>query len=234
VTIHEGKYGSDCRACHDGTDNFSKDRFDHNQLTFPLLGKHAKVDCISCHIGVRNLAGFKNAPNDCAGCHKKDNPHPANFGTDCARCHNTEGWATEIFDHNLSAFKLTGKHLQVKCAQCHINKEFRGTPTDCVSCHSKDDVHRGLYGTNCALCHTTETWKRGAFEHTFPLDHGGFGTNACTTCHTNLVDFKVYTCNNCHDPEDIRRQHFFAEMMHTDITDCARCHPTGKKTMNMH
>lgn len=234
VTIHAGKFGADCQACHDGSDNFSKDRFDHNQLIFPLFGKHANVECIDCHTGMRNLAGFNEAPTDCAGCHEPDNPHPTNFGTDCARCHNTEGWATEIFDHDLSAFKLTGKHLQVKCAQCHVNNVFRGTPQDCVSCHLQDDLHRGQFGSDCALCHTTESWKRGPFEHTFPLDHGGFGTIACISCHTIPGNFQVYTCYTCHNPEDIRRKHVFAEMMNTNITDCARCHPTGQKTMQMH
>jgi hypothetical protein len=234
INSHVVQFGSNCRACHEGTDALTKKNFDHNQLAFPLLGKHAKVQCASCHSGARQLADFRAAPTNCAGCHLKDNKHPANFGTDCARCHNSEGWQTEIFDHNLATFKLTGKHLQVACTQCHVNRVFQGTPAQCVSCHLKDDVHRGLYGTQCAACHTPETWKRGVFEHTFPLNHGGFGTIACATCHTNLSNYKVYTCNTCHNPEDIRRQHSFAEMMNTDITNCVRCHPTGQKTMIMH
>jgi hypothetical protein len=32
----------------------------------------------------------------------------------------------------------------------------------------------------------------------------------------------------------MRRVHAFAEIMGTDITNCARCHPTGQKTMIMH
>lgn len=234
TTLHISEFGAECRACHDGTDNFSKERFDHNQLTYPLLGKHADVRCVDCHVGVRSLASFKDAPTDCVGCHQQDNPHPANFGIDCASCHNTEGWDTEIFDHNLSVFKLTGKHTQVPCKQCHINDVYRGTPTTCASCHQKDDVHRGLFGTECQLCHTPDTWLRGPFEHTFPLDHGGLGPIACATCHTNPGNYQEYTCYNCHNPDDIRRQHAFSEMMETNITDCARCHPTGKPTMQMH
>ena len=100
TAIHVGEFGTNCRACHEGTDIFSEGRFDHNQLAFPLLGKHADVRCVDCHAGVTSYAAFREAPTDCAGCHLPDNPHPANFGTDCARCHNTEGWPTEIFDQN--------------------------------------------------------------------------------------------------------------------------------------
>lgn len=234
MDIHTAEYGSDCRACHDGTDIFSNDRFDHNQLAFPLLGEHANVRCTECHEGVVSLAGFLDAPTDCAGCHEQDNPHPPSFGTNCAVCHNSEGWETEIFDHNLAAFQLTGKHVQVECTQCHVNDVYRGTPTECVACHIQDDVHLGQFGTNCAMCHTTEGWERPTFEHTFPLDHGGLGEIACVTCHTEQNNFQLYTCYNCHDPQDIVRQHAFAEMMGTDITDCARCHPTGESTMQMH
>ena len=30
---------------------------------------------------------------------------------------------------------------------------------DCASCHRKDDVHLGQYGTQCQRCHTTLTFK---------------------------------------------------------------------------
>ena len=234
VTSHVSEFGSDCQACHDGTDIFTKSKFDHNQLIYPLLGKHANAKCVDCHAGVRNLSDFKVAPTDCVSCHREDNKHTANFGTECARCHNSEGWKTEIFDHNLSVYKLTGKHIQVACAQCHVNNTFKGTPTKCVSCHAQDDVHLGRFSTDCEACHNTDTWKRGSFQHTFPLDHGGRGMIACATCHTTPANYQAYTCYNCHNPEDIRRYHAFAQMMNTDITNCARCHPTGQKTSRMH
>ncbi len=153
TSIHVQEYGTNCRACHEGTDFFSKDRFDHNQLAFPLLGKHAQVRCIDCHQGVTSLADFKEAPTDCAGCHLQDNPHPPNFGTDCARCHNTEGWPTEIFDHNLSAFKLTGKHVQVECKQCHVNYVFTAQRRS-VQLSRPGDVHAVCLGVMRAVPHT--------------------------------------------------------------------------------
>jgi hypothetical protein len=231
---HIADFGENCRECHDGKDRFSETVFDHNLQAFPLLGQHAQVACATCHTEVQDLAGFQQAPTDCAGCHLEDNPHPPTFDTDCAECHNSESWDTEIFDHDLAAFKLTGKHQAVACADCHINNVFRGTPQTCVGCHAKDDVHLGQFGNDCAACHITDGWQRGPFEHTFPLDHGGQGIVACVTCHTDPATYKVYTCYNCHNPVDIRRIHVFSEMMGSDITDCVRCHPTGKTTMQMH
>jgi hypothetical protein len=231
---HIADFGETCLECHNGEDRFSAEIFDHNLLEFPLLGQHATTTCTACHQDVETLAAFVDAPTDCAGCHLEDNPHPPTFGTDCAACHNSDSWESEVFDHDLAAFKLTGKHQEVPCADCHINNVTRGTPQTCVGCHAKDDVHLGQYGTDCAACHTPEIWQRGPFIHTFPLDHGGQGIVACATCHTDPPIYTTYTCYNCHNPVDITRIHAFSEMMGTDITDCVRCHPTGKTTMRMH
>jgi hypothetical protein len=230
---HIADFSENCLDCHNGKDRFSDNVFEHNTLTFPLLGKHAQTACTACHTGVQDLESFKLAPTDCVDCHLKVNPHPPSFGTDCATCHNSESWQTEVFDHDLAAFKLTGKHQTVPCTDCHINNVFRGTPQTCVGCHAKDDVHLGTFGNDCAACHTTDTWKRGPFIHTFPLDHGGQGIIACATCHSDPSTYQVYTCYNCHNPVDIVRIHAFSEMMRTDITDCVDCHPTGKTTMRM-
>lgn len=232
--LHIADYGDNCQACHNGVDRFSKDVFDHNKSQFPLLGQHAQTACTACHQEVKDLDGFKQAPSECVDCHLQHNPHPPSFGNDCAACHNSDSWQTEIFDHNLSSFKLTGKHQAVACKDCHINNVFRGTPQTCVGCHAKDDVHLGNFGKDCAACHQTDSWQRGPFVHTFPLDHGGGGIIACATCHTDPATYKTYTCYNCHNPVDIKRIHVFAEMMASDITDCVRCHPTGKTTMQMH
>ena len=190
MTTHVRDFGANCRACHDGTDTFTKGKFDHNLTTYPLTGKHAGVPCVDCHPGVTDLAGFKQAPSDCVSCHQKDNKHPANFGTDCARCHNLDGWQTEIFDHNLSSFKLTGKHVDVTCKQCHVNNIYRGTPQACVACHVQNDPHSLMLGTNCEQCHTTQDWKATTFDHNkntnYPLT-GKHAQVACADCHANNI-----------------------------------------------
>jgi hypothetical protein len=59
------------------------ERFDHNTTRFPLTGKHAKVECASCH-----TATIENNPRECIACHKKDEPHKGRR-PDCAQCHTT-------------------------------------------------------------------------------------------------------------------------------------------------
>lgn len=41
------------------------------------------------------------------------------------------------FDHNLTAFPLTGAHRFTDCVSCHANG-YKGTSTVCVDCHMMD------------------------------------------------------------------------------------------------
>ncbi|MHB0876081.1 MAG: hypothetical protein ACYC5O_08560 [Anaerolineae bacterium] len=221
LETHLLQFGTDCLACHDGADRFSEDRFDHNLLAYPLLGKHADVPCADCHTDVRDLPGFTRASTACVSCHEAANKHPPSFGTDCALCHNTEGWPTEIFDHDLSSFTLTGAHVNVACTQCHVNNTFRGTPQDCASCHIEDDAHSLMLGTDCARCHTTTDWKQAAFEHGqthFQLA-GKHLQVPCTDCHVNNIFAGTpITCVGCHAQDDVHSGSFGS--------DCALCHGT--------
>ena len=150
------------------------------------------------------------------------------FGTDCAQCHNPSDWKDAKFDHNLAAFKLTGAHVNVPCAKCHINGVFKGTPQTCVSCHAEPQQHLGAFGTDCAQCHTTQTWQGATFDHVFPLNHGGGGNIACQTCHTT-TNFKEYTCYGCHDHDPARIQARHLDEGISDFQDCVRCHARGQR-----
>jgi hypothetical protein len=199
---HALDYGTDCLACHDGADRFGKS-FSHANFSFRLDGKHAQVNCAQCHANARAVADFQSTPTDCFSCHQKDDPHSGQFGTDCGACHKTSAWADATFDHNLSAFKLEGKHANVKCEQCHQNNVFKGMPTDCYSCHADPAFHIGALGTNCASCHNANGWLPAQFNLSHPepsVGEGGGGINhgrtTCRTCHPNTV--KEYTCLSCH------------------------------------
>ena len=84
------------------------------------------------------------------------------FPTTCAVCHNTTSWLNATFDHNKTAFPLTGAHTTVACALCHVNNNYTTLPTDCYGCHTKDftgttnpnHVSAG-FPTTCAVCHNT-------------------------------------------------------------------------------
>ncbi len=222
---HEGAYGTDCAQCHNAGD-WKDAQFDHNLASFKLEGKHITVECAQCH--VNNV--FKGTPQTCVICHQADDAraHQGAYGTDCAQCHNAGDWKDAKFDHNLAAFKLTGAHVNVTCAKCHINGVYKGTPQTCVGCHADPQEHLGQFGLDCVQCHSTSTWEGATFDHTFPLDHGEGGTIACKTCHVT-TDFKQYTCYGCHehDPGEVQAEHL--EEGISNFQNCMECHPTGRE-----
>jgi hypothetical protein len=218
---HVLAFGTDCLGCHDGVDTYGSD-FSHSGFVFQLSGKHADVTCTKCHLDARTIADLQSAPQDCYSCHQQADAHNGAFGTDCAACHNPASWEDATFDHNLSAFKLEGEHAEVKCESCHKNNVFKGTPTDCFSCHQQDDEHNGQFGTDCAACHTPNDWEGASFDHTrsnFPLT-GAHTQVECDACHKN-GQFKGLdtTCLSCH-AEPVEHAGQFG-------TDCVACHSTN-------
>lgn len=216
---HLQAYGDNCLGCHDGVDNYGH-AFNHAAVVFKLTGKHAGLVCGRCHTGARNIADFKATSQDCFSCHAANDTHQGQLGTSCAACHTTAGWLPATFDHNLSSFKLIGKHAGVPCSGCHVNAVFKGTPTDCFSCHARDDKHKGQFGTACDLCHTPNGWLPPTFDHRiFPLT-GGHANLTCTSCHKNEVFKGLSTaCAACHaDPP------FHAGLFQG--TPCDSCHNT--------
>ena len=163
--VHAGQFAGrvekgGCQACHQIA-SFKELRFDHERDSrFPLLGKHAKAACASCH---RPLTGPKGPvvryrPLDlaCASCHA--DPHAGQFAvkgaTDCRGCHAAEDWKRTLFSHAppFTSYRLEGKHAQVACAKCHTAvvvakavevRRYKGLPTACESCHQ--DFHRGAF-----------------------------------------------------------------------------------------
>jgi len=222
---HTGAFGTDCAQCHTASD-WKDAKFDHNQAAFKLEGKHVAVECAKCHIN--NV--FKGTPLACVSCHQADDAraHQGVYGTDCAQCHNAGDWKDAKFDHNLAAFKLTGAHVTVVCAKCHINGVYKGTPQTCVGCHAEPQEHLGQFGLDCAQCHSTSTWDDATFDHAFPLDHGESGKVACKTCHVT-TDYKQYTCYGCHEHTEQRIQSKHLEEGIRDFQNCMECHPTGRE-----
>jgi hypothetical protein len=227
MQTHVADFGADCLACHDGIDSYSRANFDHSRV-FSLTGKHTDAACSDCHAGAGTIADLQAAPTDCYACHAPDDAHDGQFGQDCAACHTTSDWRDATFDHSLTAFPLTGQHVEVECSQCHVDRSFQGTPTDCVACHVEPAFHLAAFGaTACSDCHTTSAWQPARFDrpHTFPLDHGESGISACQTCHPTQV--QDYTCYGCHEhqPAEIEEEHRDEGI--TDFQDCVSCHPTG-------
>jgi hypothetical protein len=215
--IHQGSLGPDCNSCHT-TSGWKPSTYDHNLSAYKLTGKHITALCANCHIN--NI--FKGTSSNCYTCHAAKDTHQGNLGTDCSNCHGTTGWKPSTFNHNLSAFKLSGQHVIVSCLNCHPNNIFRGTSSNCNTCHQKDDNHHGQFGTDCGSCHTTGGWKPATFNHNlsnFKLT-GQHVTVACLNCHkNNIFRGTSSNCNACHAINDAHSGQFG--------TDCSSCHSTS-------
>lgn len=217
---HKESLGKECSSCHTEKNWKESPRFDHAASIFPLLGKHARIECKECH----KSAMFKEAPKDCLACHKKDDKHNTTLGEKCAECHAETQWkATDgRFNHDRTKFVLRNAHAKagVKCVACHKDlSSFRRTPMDCLNCHRKDDKHEGQEGVQCEKCHSDREWKLAQFDHgltRFPL-LGKHAPVKCERCHTStrFKDAKV-ACVACHVKDDKHKK--------TLGPDCAQCH----------
>jgi hypothetical protein len=202
----------------------------HDMTGFSLKS-HRETKCADCHPNA--YGNFDQAL--CADCHAgidaafmKD--HEAAFGADCLGCH--DGTGNTSVDHSKFAFKLTGKHASVACTDCHKDaksmQDYKNAPTDCYSCHAKDDEHKGAYGKDCGSCHSAGSWGDVTFDHkVFPLDHGSEERKpTCQTCHPDGTD--TYTCYGCHEHTtgNVVGEHEGKSL--SELQDCVRCHEGGK------
>jgi hypothetical protein len=156
---HLAQLGEKCESCH-VEDNWKRIvRFDHNRTRFALLGRHALVECKSCHA----TPAYKDAKSDCLSCHRKDDVHRQALGAKCETCHNARDWKAWDFDHSRKTrFPLDAGHAGLRCEACHRSptKDDARVPMLCVACHAKDDVHEGKFGRQCDRCHTTDKFLR--------------------------------------------------------------------------
>ena len=155
---HAGKLGTRCESCHAPQGWLQDVRFDHDLTAFPLIGQHAVASCESCHLD----SAFADTETACIACHRPDDVHKGRLGESCETCHNPNGWAFWIFDHDRQTkFRLTGKHAGLACEACHTDarKADLNIPTSCNACHARDDVHKGQFGRRCEACHGTDSWK---------------------------------------------------------------------------
>ncbi|REJ99489.1 MAG: hypothetical protein DWQ36_25370 [Acidobacteria bacterium] len=199
-----------CESCHT-TQAWQPAAFDHGRTAFPLTGGHRNVDCSSCH-----QEGYSGTPTECYACHDADfgatvdpNHVQAGFETTCESCHTTQAWEPATFDHNLTAFALTGGHRGVDCVACHQDG-YSGTPVDCYSCHEADfagvadpDHVAAGFDTSCESCHTTQAWQPATFDHSstaFQLTGGHQGLE-CAACHADGYDDTPAECYACHEAD---------------------------------
>ncbi len=170
--VHQSRLGTECESCHVPV---SWSVFDplraHANTMFPLIGKHARLDCASCHY--REVEGeFLRLSSDCISCHREeyrttDTPvHTAiGFGPRCEACHSLFSWQPAFFSAHDTYFPIfSGSHSGAwdTCDDCHLVKG-NYTEFSCLECHphrqsKMDDEHRGKSGyvyesQACYNCH---------------------------------------------------------------------------------
>jgi hypothetical protein len=223
--FHGRTQDKDCHECH--TDHKGREAkiavvdkiaFDHGETGFALRDKHQATKCDRCH---KASAKYRLAPADCSSCHKTDddkNGHRGELGPDCAKCHSEKSWKDAKFDHDQTRFPISaGKHKDVKCKECHIDRHYKKTPKECNACHKKIDQekgHKGLYGVKCATCHVDKSWKEIHFNHDKSTKYhlkGKHKDTKCDQCHpANRPLYKQNLsskCIACHKKDDKEKGH---------------------------
>jgi len=162
------KFPTDCKVCHTST-GWVPSTFNHTtNTTFPIVGAHIGVSCISCH-----SKGYVGTSTDCFSCHAAKynattNPAHAGakFPTTCLSCHTQNGWTPSTYNHDTQYFPInSGKHKGkwTLCSECHTSPTNYAV-FNCLLCHehsnkaSVDSQHNGRSGyvynsTNCYSCH---------------------------------------------------------------------------------
>ena len=229
-----------CETCHRASDSSWRATFSHNSV-FALVGVHAAQACTACH---KNNV-YKGTPRDCYGCHRTNyertaspNHAAAGFPTSCESCHSnsSSSWSAS-FDHN-RFFVLAGRHLSAACSSCHRSNVYRGTPRECYACHqaqydrTTSPSHRAAgFPTACETCHryADSSFTQGRFNHTwFPITSGKHAGRACSECHQDPSNFKVFSCTVCHTRSKMDSEHAGRAGYRYDSNACYSCHPTGQ------
>lgn len=241
--VHRSELGDRCERCHGVNSWIIPDmKQKHQQTRFALLGRHAQLDCGSCHERA-SVYRFGGTPITCVGCHEPDYTATSNpshvkelFQVDCRNCHNitASSWSGS-FDHSLTAFPLTGAHRAIICFQCHTNNQFKNLSGECYSCHLADFTNAGSpdhvaanLSHRCQTCHSTAAWTPSTFNHAstnFALT-GRHTATPCQSCHTGGNYQLVYGgCYPCHET-DYRSSDNPDHLSGGFSTDCTQCHST--------
>jgi predicted CXXCH cytochrome family protein len=248
---HKGQFqGQDCDRCHN-ENSFKPALFTvtmHQQSTYPLLGRHASVECAKCHVPAGKDTHYRMSHDACLDCHKDAHAGQfvgARYGNKCEQCHTENGFRPSTFTlarHQETRFQLAGGHAATACGECHkpaagadsrVPAQYHFESLACTNCHQ--DPHHGLKATadnrGCEVCHNVTTWKQtAAFDHstTKYVLLGAHRAVKCLECHRPVIgkgpraiifQDTPTACTGCH--EDIHGGQFAKS---DNSTDCTMCH----------
>lgn len=225
--VHRGQLSRACETCHGERVWTPADRFSHAKTSYPLEGKHARVQCRACHPLELPLVGPCRPPLACDGeapiwqhgseavvryrpvqhaacedCHR--NTHAAKFSERCVACHVTASWLEVderrfVARHAETRYPLNGAHARATCRSCH--GPWGGAAPRFV----------GIPFRACSDCHKD--------AHVGQLADLAGPRTGCDRCHP-LDAFKPVRFT----ADDHAATRFRLAGAHRAIA-CARCHP---------
>jgi hypothetical protein len=148
------------------------------------------------------------------------------------------------FDHLTTGFPLDGRHLNLRCEQCHLNGVFEGTPRQCQLCHVQGNTRSAVFqpanhipttalatmSADCSSCHTTNTFEGAHFAHS------NVTPGTCAQCHNNINAVgknpgHVATsapCDQCHTTVSFAAAFTAFPVGHIPTSQtCSLCHSNG-------
>jgi hypothetical protein len=175
---------------------------------------------------------------DCDLCHADEwmatsaPPHAtAEFGADCAACHDEQGWQPAPTFVHVGSFALALGHAEVACGSCHDGYAHGATSPVCTSCHAAraerviDPDHAALPG-DCSACHRTDAFWPARFVHSWPLE-GVHALTSCRSCHSReaqpVYEATSSDCLSCHRADRARADAASARHRQ-DANTCNDCH----------
>ncbi len=207
----------DCADCHSSTVSFT------TGLAKPSNHIPTTQACTLCHTNPNNYAVYTMShlglTNNCAQCHASGlsfanivpKAPPSNHipvtGLACENCHSPAKFT------NFSGATMSHAGIVSNCSSCHeTGKSFFGVTMVTRPTAAQDPNHPT--SGDCHDCHSsTVSFSSGVTVK--PANHIPT-VQACTTCHSNLNDYSVYS------------------MSHAGITNnCAQCHAAGLSFANI-
>jgi hypothetical protein len=239
VAAQTVSFASSCATCHT-TETWRTTKVNHSQTAFPLVGRHAGVECAACHR--QSPMKAKIAFATCATCH--EDVHRGTFRQDCKACHNESGFQKAPFDHTQTKFALTGRHQSLTCAACHKSASPAPAPARARAASAPTPpAGRGTPARGRGTPprgRATQAAGRvtpSADRPTASLaDFRGLSAT-CVSCHADVHERELgATCESCHSTTTFRlpgyvhpRQAEFFAGQHAAVA-CDACHVPAAPT----
>lgn len=204
------------------------------------LGKDVADDkCLNCHSSLKSRIdaglGYHSSSavkyKNCSGCHSDH--HGVEF--------ELVFWKNGIekFSHDLTGYRLEGKHQISDCRKCHVksfissdlsndknlNRErtYLGlSGSTCVSCHV--DEHVDQMSDDCLKCHDYKWWKPASgFSHDSTRYRltGKHVETECLKCHPLIPTMESETSHLIPKPDSDGK---YARYSNIEFSSCKSCH----------